>query len=165
MIITNRRGVSQIMGSLFMITIVTSVGTILLFTGIENVENFNSFLDNIRNTEIDKINESFILEHVRFDPVANSGEKIELSIRNTGSVDIVVDRIAIHQIENQVLIIYDTDPNLEIFTGEIKTQTYTDWIGADIDITDIEYADKQYRVSVTTSRGTTVETITKAFNT
>jgi len=113
MIIATRRGISQIIGTLFTVAIVASIGSVLLFTGIENITSFNSFLDIVKNTETDKINESFIIEHVRFDPVANSGEKIEISIRNTGSIDITIERIAIHQIENQNLIIYDTDPNLD----------------------------------------------------
>ena len=160
-----RRGISQIIGTLFMVAIVVSVGSVLLFTGIENITSFNSFLEIIKNTETDKINENFIIEHVRFDPVANSGEKIEISLRNTGSVDITLERIAIHQIQNQNLIIYDIDPNLTVFSGEMKTKTYTDWIGTGIDITDVGYADKQYRVVVTTSKGTTVETIAYRFNT
>ena len=165
MIIATRRGISQIIGTLFMVAIVVSVGSVLLFTGIENITSFNSFLDIIKNTETDQINESFIIEHVRFDPVTNSGENIEISIRNTGSVDITLERIAIHQIENQNLIIYDTDPNLTIFSGDMETQTYTNWIGTGIDINDVGYVDSQYRIVVTTTKGTTVETIAAAFNT
>lgn len=165
MIIATRRGISQIIGTLFMVAIVVSVGSVLLFTGIENITSFNSFLDIIKNTETDQINESFIIEHVRFDPVTNSGENIEISIRNTGSVDITLERIAIHQIENQNLIIYDTDPNLTIFSGDMETQTYTNWIGTGIDINDVGYVDSQYRIVVTTTKGTTVETIAKPFNT
>ena len=165
MIIAARRGISQIIGTLFMVAIVVSVGSVLLFTGIENITSFNSFLEIIKNTETDQINESFIIEHIRFDPVTNSGENIEISIRNTGSVDITLERIAIHQIENQNLIIYDTDPNLTIFSGEMETQTYTNWIGTGIDINDVGYVDSQYRIVVTTTKGTTVETIAAAFNT
>ena len=193
MIIATRRGISQIIGTLFMVAIVVSVGSVLLFTGIENITSFNSFLEIIKNTETDKINESFIIEHVRFDPVdgATTGEEIELSVRNTGSVDITIERIAIHQIENQNLIIYDTDPNLTIFSGEMETKALSDWLnggiagsketnagvcgstsssGAGIGINDFDsncnaYATKQYRIVVTTTKGTTVETIAKPFNT
>jgi len=52
-----------------------------------------------------------------------------------------------------------------IFSGEMETQTYTNWIGDGIDINDVGYVDEQYRVVVTTTKGTTVETIADAFNT
>lgn len=157
------RGISQIIGSLIMLAIVVSLGTLILFTGLESITELNSFIDIASNQQTESLNERLIIEHVRFPP--DGSNKIELYLRNTGSIDITLDRITINQIESQQAIIFDTDPDLSIFSKELKSKNYTDWISTGSDIADSDFIDQQYSVSVTTSRGNTFKMVAEPFNT
>ena len=154
-----------------MLAVVAALGSVLLFAGIQNITDFNLFLDIVGNQQVELYNENFIIEHVRFDPNDPSngaGKNVTLWIRNTGSVDITIDRVTLHQIENQEMVIYDTEPDLDVFVSEVKKLSYDDattasWLPSD-DIQTLGI-DKQYRLSVTTTRGNTVEMIVQPYNT
>ena len=65
--LSRRRGISQIVGSLFMLAIVVPIGVVILSTGLYEVADFNRFLTVTRDQGIDATREDIIFEHVRFE--------------------------------------------------------------------------------------------------
>ena len=85
----SRKGVSQILGSVFMLAVVAAIGSVILIQGINDVNTFNSFLDVVRDDQVERsTNERFIVEHVRF--VATS-DQVYIWIRNIGTDDITTN--------------------------------------------------------------------------
>ena len=158
--LVHRRGVSQIVGSLFMLAIVVPVGVVILSQGLFEVVDFNRFLTITRDQGIDATREDLIFEHVRFEPATR---EVTVSLRNISTVETIIDRIAIVNMTNQDLLIYNDTLPLEQSIIQIK------------DTTDIVvFADPSvswtqdglpYKISVTTVRGNFFDTIARPFNT
>jgi len=158
--VLRRRGISQIIGSLFMLAIVVPIGVVILSTGLYEVADFNRFLTVTRDQGIDATREDIIFEHVRFEPSTN---QITVSLRNISTVELIVDRIAIVNMTNQDLLIYNDTLPLSQSIIHLKDDT-------DIVI----YADPSvswtqdgfdYKISITTARGNFFETIARPYNT
>ena len=154
-----------------MLAIVTVVGSVLFIQGVEGINSFNAFLSVFSEEgESETVHESIIIEHVRFDPVGS--KDVELWLRNTGLTTIGIDRITMVRIDTQELIInFDTAET--IFGEEIIKITVT---GDDVDIGactewdcseegDADLEDDEYRISITSGRGNSFETIATPFNT
>ena len=74
-----RRGVSNIIGSLIVLALVASVGSVILFQGPGQINAFNydlTFFDTTKNNEL---REDIILEHFRF---VNGTEDVEIYLAN-----------------------------------------------------------------------------------
>ncbi len=158
--VLRRRGISQIIGSLFMLAIVVPIGVVILSTGLYEVADFNRFLTVTRDQGIDATREDIIFEHVRFEPSTN---QITVSLRNISTVELIVDRIAIVNVTNQDLLIYNDTLPLSQSIIHLKDDT---------DI--VVYADPSvswtqdglgYKISITTARGNFFETIASPYNT
>jgi FlaG/FlaF family flagellin (archaellin) len=161
-----RRGISQVIGSLLMLAIVIPIGTVILFSGTSQINAFNNELSNSLEFSNDGIQEDIIFEHVRFDP---DSKEVKISLRNTGTVETTIDRISIVNMTNQKLVFKITD--LSIFSPIIiPLKNSTD---ITVDAVDIEGANwgignptgKEYRISVITSRGNFFDTVARAYNT
>jgi len=178
----NRRGVSNIIGSLIVLAIVASVGSVILFQGLNQINTFNhdlSFYDKAKNA---KLQENLIFEHVRFDNSTLSD--VEIYLANIGTVDATVSTVLMIHIESQELILdWETtnstgaafapiqlDQNQKLtFTAILDCPVVSpvpslpDCLSPEWD--DPYYRDSEYRISITTSRGNFVPTIASPWNT
>ena len=80
----NRRAVSQVMGSIVILGIVTSVGSVILFNGMESISAFTYDLSFHEKSKNQIHREDIIFEHDRFEP---NDDKIEIDLLN---IDLVL---------------------------------------------------------------------------
>ena len=178
-----RRAVSQAIGALLALAIVATFGSVLLIQGVQGVQNFTSFLDILEETESKSAQEVFIVEHVKFNATASDNahdEEIDIWIRNTGKIDIIIDRISIVKIDTQELIVNKENINQDVFQKEVRqiTLSNTDVIiptvtclASSPPVTCASWKDvfnnegsAEYRITVTTIRDKSVETVAGLFN-
>ena len=167
-----RKGISTVIGTLFMLAVVTSVGSVLFIQGIQGVNSFNTFLAIFSEEgESESVYESILIEHVRFVPTSKA---VEFWLRNNGLERVGIDRITMTKVDTQDLVINEDiiNPAVSIFGEELKKITVTpstlpsgcaDWNSSGCP--GVNLADHEYRISVTTSRGNSFETIAAPFNT
>ena len=155
-----RRGVSQIIGALLMLSIVVIVGTAILLPGLSAIEDFRNVIS-VEDAKNDSSRESLIITHVNFDP---DTQDVRLYVRNTGSISAIVNTMTIVRIGTQDLLLNDNTINTEIFVKEVKTITKAvtslggNW-------KDPPYDDKSYEISITTVRGNSFKIVAIPFNT
>ena len=158
--ISRKRGVSQIIGSLFMLAIVVPIGVVIVSQGLFEVADFHRYLTVTRDQGLDATREDIIFEHVRFEPSTN---KITVSLRNISTVESIIERITIVNMTNQDLLLYNNTLPLDETT--IHLEDYTDIV---------VYADPSvswtqdgldYKISITTIRGNFFDTIVRPYNT
>jgi hypothetical protein len=164
-----RRAVSQVIGALFALAIVATFGSVLLIQGVQGVENFTSFLNIFEETDAKSAQEVFIVEHVRFNPI---GEDIEVWVRNTGKIDIIIDKISIVKVNTQELIFSKESINQNLFQ-----KNYTRIALSSSDVVTFPSVSPatwqgvynsegsgEYRITVTTIRDKSVESVAGLFN-
>ena len=164
---TKRRGVSQIIGSLIVLAIVASVGSVILFQGLNQIAAFNHDLtlhDAQRNLAL---RENVLFEHVRFDPFSGN---FTLYLANIGSTDTTIASVTVVKIDTQELILREN-----IFAGSTilledhieltLLAALPDFNGTDPFWNDGYYNDTNYKISITTSKGNFFDTIAKPPNT
>lgn len=166
-----KRAVSQVIGALFALAIVATFGSILLIQGVQGVENFTSFLNIFEETESKSAQEVFVIEHVRFNP---NGDTIEMWVRNTGKIDIIIDKVSIVKINSQELIVSTESINKNLFqknytriqffssanvTMPPSCASCTTWQK----VFNAE-GSGEYRITVSTIRDKSVETVVGLFN-
>ena len=157
-----RRAVSQIIGSLLALGIVTSVGSVLLFNGMKQINAFSydlSFYDNAKN---ESYREDLIFEHVRFDPASKT---ISLYIANIGTVESTITSISVVKLDSQDLLVDRADVNYTIHIEQSSSPidvtaalTTANWNNA-------SYLNSDYKISISTSHGNFFSTIARPFNT
>lgn len=163
--IKNRRGVSNIIGSLIVLAIVASIGSVILFQGLNHINAFSYDLTYHDKEHVNELREDIIFEHVRFPP---SEKNLELDLANVGSVDSTILSVTVVRIDNQELII-----NKETRNDTILIEDHTKIIltsatlpnGPDQFWDSNEYRDKMYKISITTSKGNFFSTVATPFNT
>jgi len=160
--ITSRRGISQILGSLFMLAIVVPVGIVILSQGLYEVADFNRFLSITMEQEIDSVQEDIIFEHVRFEP---TGNQVTVSIRNISTITSSIDKISIVKMDTQELLVYQDN-----LASSLPLKDSTDIIvnanlASSGQWADSMYVDSDYKISITTIRGNFFDTIARPFNT
>ena len=166
-----RRAVSQVIGALLALAIVATFGSVLLIQGVQGVQNFTSFLDIFEETESKSAQEVFIVEHVKFN---STNQEIDVWVRNTGKIDIIIDKISIVKINSQELIASEDEINKAIFQKEVRQITFT---SANVTMPSISCSScstwqivfntegsTEYRITVTTIRDKSVETVAGLFN-
>jgi len=156
-----RRAVSQIIGSLLALGIVTSIGSVLLFNGMKQINAFSydlSFYDNSKN---ESFREDLIFEHIRFDPLS---KKISLYIANTGTVESTITSISVVKLDTQNLVVDRADVN---YTVHIENSNLLDVTAAlsTPNWNDPTYLNSDYKISIVTSHGNFFSTIARPFNT
>ena len=169
-----RKGVSTVIGTLFMLAIVTSVGSVLAIQGISGINSFNTFLAIFSEEgESESVYESILIEHVRFVPTSKA---VEIWLRNNGLERVGIDRITMVKVDSQDLVFNEelTNPAVALFGEELEKITVTpstlpngcaDWNSSSACNPSVVLADHEYRISVTTARGNSFETIAAPFNT
>ena len=166
-----RRGLSQIMGGLLMLAIVVPLGTVVLFSGITEITAFNNSMSNTVEYRNNGIQEDLVFEHVRFDP---NSKQVTISAFNTGSVEIIVDRITLVNMSNQdILFKMDSVSSFVPVVLGVQNSTNID-IEADL----LRYGNPlftwgdgedptnwEYKISIITARGNFFDTIARPYNT
>ena len=128
-------------------------------------------------TEAKSAQEVFIVEHVKFnatDTGTDDHEEIDIWIRNTGKIDIIIDRISIVKINTQELIVSTENINQNVFQKEVRQITLSN-TAVTIPTVDCmtcaswkdvfnDEGSGEYRVTVTTIRDKSVESVAGLFN-
>jgi hypothetical protein len=164
--LTRRRAVSQIIGSLVVLALVASIGSVILFQGLNQINLFNYDLTFHDRENNDALRENIIFEHVRFDP---DSEEIELYLANVGSIDSTIVTATIVKLDSQELLVAWKDVSLENpdHKGEILID---DHIVIKLNATLANANPKQwnsteyngtakYSISLTTDKGNFVKTV------
>ena len=125
----NRRAVSQIMGSIVILGIVTSVGSVILFNGMNSISAFTYDLSFHEKTKNQIHREDIIFEHVRFEP---GDDDLIIDLANIGTVDSTITNVTILKIDTQDIIANWLDVE-EIILTKNNRQIILD--GSNLDLT------------------------------
>jgi len=158
--LSRKRGISQIVGSLFMLAIVVPIGVVIVSSGLYQVADFNTYLTVTRDQGIDAVREDIIFEHVRFEPSTN---QITVSLRNISTVESIIERIAIVNVTGQDLIVYNS--TLPLSQTRLQLENSIDIIVYADPSVSWTQDDLDYKISITTVRGNFFETIARPYNT
>ncbi len=161
-----RRGLSQIMGGLLMLAIVVPLGSVVLFSGITEITAFNNSLSNTIEYRNYGIQEYLVFEHIRFEPNSNL---VTITALNTGSVEIVVDRITlVNMTDQKILFKIDSVSSFVPLVLQVQSSTNID-ISANLGGFNWEDGpnptDWEYRISIITARGNFFDTVARPYNT
>ena len=174
--VKNRRAVSQIMGSIVILGIVSSVGSVILFNGMNSISAFTYDLSFHEKSKNQIHREDIIFENIRFVP---NDDNIEIDLANIGTVETTISNITILKIDTQEIIgnwIDITEPiqvktnqkiildsSQIILTNGVITQTWNDdyyyYVGG------IPSDVAKYKISLTTVKGNFFTTVASPFNT
>jgi len=160
--IRHRKGISQIIGSLFMLAIVVPIGVVILSQGLSQATDFNYFLTVTREQGIDAVQEDIVFEHIRFNP---TDDELTIHLRNISGVEINIERVTVVKMDTQDLLVMEV--NQASFlplkdTVEIEVDANLQFTGQ---WNDPNYEFSEYKISVTTVRGNFFDTIARPFNT
>jgi len=164
----NRRAVSQVMGSLVILGIVSSVGSVILLNGLGSVSAFTYDLSFHEKSKNLMHREDIIFEHVRFVP---GFDNIEIDLINIGTIDATISTITILKIDDQEIITNWVDINQSIQIQDNEKITLT---GSNSEVlltpigstwNDAKYLNSDYKISLTTTRGNFFTTVASPFNT
>jgi len=161
-----RRGISQIMGGLLMLAIVVPLGTVVLFSGITEITAFNNSMSNTIEYRNNGIQEDLVFEHIRFEPNSNV---VTITALNTGSVEIVVDRITlVNMTDQKILFKIDSVSSFVPLVLQVQDSSNID-ISANLGGFNWEDGtnptDWEYRISIITARGNFFDTVARPYNT
>ena len=166
----NRRGVSQIIGSLIVLAVVASVGSVILFQGLNQINAFNHELSFHDREYSEALREDILFEHVKFDP--NTSNLI-LYLANIGSIDSTIASITVVKNDTQELVFAWA----EVDAGETETILIEDHIIVNKTATlfDVSgdgpiwnqtyYNSTDYKISISTSKGNFFSTIASPYDT
>ncbi len=163
----NRRGVSQIIGSLIVLAIVASVGSVILFQGLNQINAFNYDLTFHDREHSEALREDILFEHVKFDPNTNA---LSLYLANIGSIDSNIATLTVVKIDTQELLLAWSD--VDAINGAIPIEDHTVIItnvtlpGPNIwNQTNYNMTDDDYKISITTSKGNFFDTVATPYDT
>jgi len=150
-------------GSLILLAIVTSVGSVILFNGMSEINDFKQNLSNYDQTENKALQEDIIFEHIRFDP---STDNVTIFIRNIGTVETTISSLTMVKLDTQDILVEweDLDLLIPIKDGS-STSLQANLLQGSGTWNDPYYTDQEYKISITTTRGVFFDTIGSPFNT
>ena len=159
----NRRAVSQIMGSIVILGVVTSVGSVILFNGMNEISAFTYDLSFHETSKNQIHREDLLFEHVRFEP---NTDNIEINLVNIGTIESTVSTITILDIDTQEIIANWVEVNHSIPIKDYQKITIDDIDDSEILLTPISstwddghYNTDTYKISLTTTRGNFFTTV------
>ena len=158
-----RRAISQVMGSVVILGIVTSIGSVVLFNGMNQINAFSydlSFHDKPKN---EAYREKIMFEHVRFEP---GTDQIILYLANIGTTESTIESITVVQLDTQNILV-DWEEGVSS-TIQIKESSDPIFLNANIGThtwNEPSYFDSKYKISITTSKGNFFSTVASPFNT
>lgn len=158
-----RRAISQIMGSVVILGVVTSIGSVILFNGMNQINAFSydlSFHDKAKN---EAYRENLMFEHVRFEP---GTDQIILYLANIGTIESTIESITVVQLDTQNILV-DWEEGVSS-TVQIKESSNPIILNANLDSltwNDPLYRNSEYKISITTSKGNFFSTVASPYNT
>jgi hypothetical protein len=167
--VKNRRAVSQVMGSIVILGIVSSVGSVILFNGMNSISAFTYDLSFHEKSKNQIHREDIIFEHIRFEP---NTDNISIDLANIGTVESTITNITILKIDTQEIIANWVDVNDSVEITSNQKITLDDIDDSEIILTtgtqtwnDPYYVNSEYKISMTTSKGNFITTVASPFNT
>ena len=159
----SRRAISQIMGSVVILGVVTSIGSVIMFNGMHEINAFTYDLTFHDKSKNEAFREDLIFEHVRFEPNTN---QLMLSLANIGTIDSTVESLSVVKIDTQEILVNWADTNQYIMIKDSANISVTAALNSgSFTWNDPYYVDSEYRISLTTSKGNFFTTIASPFNT
>ncbi len=163
------------MGSVVILGIVSSVGSVILFNGMDSISAFTYDLSFHEKSKNEIHREDIIFEHVRFEP---GTDDLILNLANIGTVDSTITNITILKIDSQEIIANWIDVEESILTKD-NHQILLDGsninlpVGSQIWDDDYYYyvngnpsnSVAKYKISLTTVKGNFFTTVASPFNT
>lgn len=132
----DNRGVSPVIGSMLMLLIVVSVGTILLTVALNNINMFHLTL----KVEEDRLTaKGVIIENIGINP---TNGRVTIWLRNIGDDTAHINKITIFNIREQSVVL-EHDTEITLAPKQLRDVTYS------IDIA----RDSQYKVIIGTING------------
>ena len=158
--LNKRRGVSNIIGSLVVLAIVASIGSVIMFQGLNQINLFSHDLSLYDRENNDALREDILFEHVRFVP--NSTE-VNLYLANMGTVESTIDTVTMVKIDTQDLVLAWEDVPVPYSTIQIEDHNQIP-LSADLILgnqtwNSTEYKLSDYKITVSTSKGNFFSTI------
>ena len=160
----SKRGLSSIIGTLLMVAVVATVGSVIMFQGMNGINDFNYYLSFLTGSN-NASHENAVIEHVRFTPDSNI---VDIWIRNTGTVQLEISKITVVRMDTQELLLTDNPDRI------ISLSSVEDITTPAIDINGVlagtpNWEDDpayltSYRISFTTSKGNSFETTVTPYN-
>ncbi len=170
-----KRGISSIVGTLLMVAVVAAIGSVLLFQGMNNINNFNFTLSYLTGSK-DSLSENITIEHVRFNPTTNH---LNIYLRNTGLQQVEIDKITMVKLDTQELIL-NNNTNTVILSSvqndpkfDFKNMTQLSTLDSLLTYTPScstpcwnhnYYNSTDYKISIITTTGNSFETTVRPFN-
>jgi len=166
--VKNRRAVSQIMGSIVILGIVTSVGSVILFNGMNEISAFTYDLSYHEKSKNQIHREDLLFEHVRFEP---NTDNIAINLVNIGTIETTISTITILKIDTQEIIANWVEVNQSIPIKDYQKITLDDIDDSEILLIpisatwdDANYLNSEYKISLTTTRGNFFTTVVSPYN-
>jgi hypothetical protein len=155
-----RRAVSQIIGSLVVLAIVASIGSVILFQGLNQINLFSHDLTLHDREHNEALREDILFEHIRFDPDSTN---IELYLANIGSIDSTIDSVTMVKIDTQDLILKWADAPATEATIQIEDHQLIllpAELNGETQWNSTKFKDSNYKITVSTSKGNFFSTVT-----
>jgi len=153
------RGISQILGSLILLAIVSSVGSVILIHAMGEIGAFNNKLTLFENSRFESVQEDVVFEHIQFN---GTGNNLIITIRNSGTVETTINSISMMKMDTQDLILRDIGSKnfmlIQNVTTITKNAMLTEGTG---NWNDPFYLNKEYKISITTTRGNFFDTVVR----
>jgi len=164
----NRRGVSQVIGSLLLLAIVVPLGTVVLINGTTQINAFNNEMTSSVVFNNKGIREALVFEHVRFDPLSPT---VQITVRNTGSVETIIDRITIVNMTSQnILFSIAGVSSVDSTAVQIRDNRLIELNDVNLESGCLDWncgstTEHDYKISIITARGNFFDTVARPFNT
>ena len=153
-----------------MLGVVASVGSVILFNGMDSISAFTYDLSFHEKSKNMMHLEDLIFENVRFVP---GSDNLEIDLLNIGTVESTISSITIIQIDTQEIIVNWVDVNQLILIKDNQKIILDDVDDTEIVLSGIvtdtwndeNYLTSKYKISLTTTRGNFFTTVASPFNT
>jgi len=153
-----------------MLGVVASVGSVILFNGMDSISAFTYDLSFHEKSKNQIHREDIIFEYVRFVP---GSDNLEIDLLNIGTVESTISSITIIQIDTQEIIVNWVDVNQLILIKDNQKIILDDVDDTEIVLSGIvtntwnddNYLTSKYKISLTTTRGNFFTTVASPFNT
>ncbi len=157
------------MGSIVILGVVTSVGSVILFNGMNSISAFTYDLSFHENSKNQIHREDLVFEHIRFEP---NTDNISINLVNIGTTESTISTITILKIDTQEIIASWVEVNQSIPIKDYQKITLDDADDLEIQLTGIatdtwnddNFLNSEYKISLTTTKGNFFTTIASPFN-
>lgn len=156
------------MGSIVILGIVSSVGSVILFNGMNSISAFTYDLSFHEKSKNQIHREDIVFEHIRFVP---GTDDLEIDLANIGTIESTISTITIVNVDNQEIIANWVDVNRSIQIKDNQKITLDDVDPTEINLSfgtqwdDDPYVNSDFKISLTTARGNFFTTVASPFNT